>query len=565
MVALMQKQEVEYKSAQDLRKNNATEGSWKGQFRDKFEERSEQVDEIQAGLNAEAAQGNIQASQQAQATQYIINPITGEVLETSGSYEDELSVASIISMVERGASDTEIEAALDEALTSITGKMASDKKNAKKYMAQLLEVLHVLELSMKQAGKNVDLQNSLKQMQERMSKLMKTGDVKQMQEFLRSSQLRDVLVSSVQQSRQGVDALRAIQEMTRNMARQAKEANLPRELALHNLQQVSRNILQSQLREGVDQLRDAYTKLTQEFKKETNPANQDALKNALREITAQARALQELAKQTQKPELSTKQFEAVQRSLQQLQANTAQLAANKQLGQVGQEVAQRLAAQQAVSLRSLDSRLAAQRVTQGNLNIASQAGKQNVLANLKATENILVRNGNTQQKPELVKTEPQVKQNPIEKGVETKPDVKLEPEVKLGYKTPQNPEVNTNSKNFQQEQPKQTAPEQKAGKFEPADPCKDCGGDKGCCSSMGKAEPEVVAPPPKQPITPPKFTAEKTGDLQQRHNEVKAQFGTLPKTKEVAETEQVFGKPPAPEIKATKITAPPPPSQEASK
>ena len=49
MVALMQKQEVEYKSASDLMDNNASDGSWKGQFRDNFEERSEQIDAMYAG------------------------------------------------------------------------------------------------------------------------------------------------------------------------------------------------------------------------------------------------------------------------------------------------------------------------------------------------------------------------------------------------------------------------------------------------------------------------------------------------------------------------------------
>jgi len=141
MVTVIVEDKIDYKSAQDLMDNNASDGAWKGQFRDKFEERSEQIDQMQASLNEQAALGNIFAAQQAQVSQYILDPITGEVLETSDGFDSGLSVSAITSLIERGASDDEISAALDAALTSITGRIAGDKKNAKKYSLVVIKFL----------------------------------------------------------------------------------------------------------------------------------------------------------------------------------------------------------------------------------------------------------------------------------------------------------------------------------------------------------------------------------------------------------------------------------------
>ena len=496
MVALMQTQETQYESGQDLMDNNAADGSQREELLDLFQERGEQTSAIEAVLNSQAAQANIMQAQSAQAKKYIINPISGEVIETEGS-EGEVSVAAIAGLLERGASDTEIEAALGEALTTIAGKIAADKKNAKKYMAEMLELLHVLEVSMKQSGKDVDLQQSLRQMQQQVSKLMKDGNIKQIQEFLKSNQLREVLTKSVQQSRSQVGMMKNLQQSMREIASKAQNANLGRDAALRNMQAVTLNVVNLQLRQGYEAMRDSFKEIGQKTKVEVDPSTRNLntqVMASLREQAARMRLATDSAREASRLGQASARL-SIDSARQQIISTNAvmqQLAANNALKAVD-SIVSNLSSKLAANVQAIDSRLAAENIMKGNTNVAQQAGKQDVLANLKATESLIARAG---------------KENE---------GTKIGEELTRGQELRVNEQVDRASK--QEANPRETLVQQKAllqaakiesakiavdlrdhkisgnesgdregVSAEPNDPCAGCGGGKGCCSSVGQTE-----------------------------------------------------------------------------
>lgn len=354
-------EKVKYEDAFDLMENNAEEGNWKGQFREKFQEQSEQIEKIKAGMNEEAGFDNIstmQQAQQAQQAQSIINPVTGEIIEIDG-YEDELSVATVVSLIEKGASEEEIMAALDEALTSIAGAIAKDKSKAKKYLAELMEVMHVLEITLQRMGKDVELQNSLRQMQENLSKLMKDGNVKQIQEFLKSGQLRQTLSQTIQQTRQNLDVMRLMKTSLQNISRQANQTLLPQNLQknlqlnpaqlaqLQNLQKLPlQNVALNQLKNTSDLLSNTFKDLSKAYQKENDPARREVLRENINKVTEQAKQVLQLAEQinnqTQAQQAQDSQnFNITASELQALNINAVNNVI-EQAQQVNQEAQQEL-------------------------------------------------------------------------------------------------------------------------------------------------------------------------------------------------------------------------------
>lgn len=207
-------------SAQNLANNNATSGSSR-QYQRAIEEElaaAQEIEQIQAFVNA----------QQTQQQSAVFDPISGEVIQANSSYEDELSIASILSLVERGASDDEIAAALDSTLETIAGKIVADRKNAKKHLAMLLETLQVLEKALQQQGRNLKLVDSLKQLQLNLSVHMQRSSEQTIANFLRNPALRQSLLDAVLQAREATmqASLRQNLATTRQFATELASRNL---------------------------------------------------------------------------------------------------------------------------------------------------------------------------------------------------------------------------------------------------------------------------------------------------------------------------------------------------
>ena len=584
MVTVIVEDKIDYKSAQDLMDNNASDGAWKGQFRDKFEERSEQIDQMQASLNEQAALGNIFAAQQAQVSQYILDPITGEVLETSDGFDSGLSVSAITSLIERGASDDEISAALDAALTSITGRIAGDKKNAKKYLAHLQELLHVLELSLKQAGRNVELQNTLRALQEKNSKLMQAGDITKIMEFLRNPQLREALTQSVQQSRQQVDFMRTARDMLRNLANQVRESGVSRDVALQNLQAASRDMLQEHLRDMMRQLKETYEQLRKEAVKETDPSKLEAMRKALTELTNQARELQRLSKLNADPNISLKQFEQSRMAAERLSRQTSDMLQSLRLSQGPQQAMITLAAQQQMSTQAMSARMEAQRAAEARINSAAQASPANARANLQAYESLLTR---PSQQPDMAQqlvakigeraviaeraatleaanrevlnkdsankdTSFAQRQDNVTQKQEQQQQRQEEKQEQLSQKQEQRQEQQAQKQEtaqaekadraekakletVKQENIKKVATERASTetvKAEKADPCAGCGGGKGCCGApiVSKVDAPTVAAKASTAPAPVQVNSNTTAIIANNHQDFKEAVATAPQT-----------------------------------
>ncbi len=110
---------------------------------------------------------------------------------------NELSVATILSLVERGTDEEELEQMLEQAITSIQRKIVKDKAAAKKHLSQLLTLMAVLERTLRQSHKQPELQNALRHMQQKVSNLAKDGNIENVQQFLKSAELKKALKSSI--------------------------------------------------------------------------------------------------------------------------------------------------------------------------------------------------------------------------------------------------------------------------------------------------------------------------------------------------------------------------------
>ncbi len=220
----------------------------------------------------------------------VIDMVSGDVIDLSGepgALEDEITIAAILDMFARGVGDEEIEQMLNAQLNSISARIVRDKGKAKKYLAHLLEVLSTLEIALREQGRNPELQASLRQLQEKLSNLIKQNNPLLIQEFLRSQMLRDTLAQATKLSRDSVDLIRAIQTALRNVARDAALIQRQNQSLNEQTQKAQIDTLQNALK----LMRGTYDQLAKDLKAETNPDKQQELLKSLKELVENAKLL----------------------------------------------------------------------------------------------------------------------------------------------------------------------------------------------------------------------------------------------------------------------------------
>ena len=175
-------------------------------------------DDLLGEIHAEIANSAqvISLSTKSSKVANLVDPIPSSLTEIDlEGNEEGLSVASVISLIEKGVNEEELEELLQKAISSI----ATNKSSAKKKMIQILELMTVLERTLRQSGKHPELQNALKQMQDKATNLIKGNNAEHAQQFLKSAELKATLQQGINQvAKQPIENFKNVADNVRTVS-----------------------------------------------------------------------------------------------------------------------------------------------------------------------------------------------------------------------------------------------------------------------------------------------------------------------------------------------------------
>jgi hypothetical protein len=327
----------------DMLNNNATSGASRKEQRGLEDElkaqaqMEESASIMEAHFQEQAAMHvpEPKAEQSAGPTRSIIDPISGDIIKIDADTEDELGLTELLARIEHGASDEEIEQAIDDALERAATNAAKDKKKARQYTAQLLEMLHVIEKTLRHSQKQVELQQSLQRTQELLSRTLRENNTQRMQDLLRSQQLRHALKEGLMASREQASVLRAMQDMTRAASQRIAQQQMntqQRLQALNAMQQQMEMALRLQMSNTQNQMQEQLARMQKQMQQQMDPAQQQQMQQAMREMQLQMQRMQRMLENTR-----TSQVNAQRMISQLLQAQQSMRQATEQAARIQQQ------------------------------------------------------------------------------------------------------------------------------------------------------------------------------------------------------------------------------------